>query len=278
MEIRSQGRQLLFSTVRIETTTQEGTPVGAGTGFVVHEPSSDKGHELFLVSNKHVVRSGWNAYVFFTKESEAGTPIVGDSFFVHIEGFEHQWHGHPRAEVDLAVMPLSWQLDLIAKDNVRAFVRPITLDAIATESDFAKRDVGSAVLFVGYPNGMFDQKHYTPIVRQGFIATPADLDFDGEPVFLIDASVYPGSSGSPVFSYERDREGEMMSPKLLGLISAVFTHRMDGKIDWIPAPTNVIPVPRMDQMIDLGIVFKAPLITETIADFWLKQRGRERRY
>jgi hypothetical protein len=171
-------------------------------------------------------------------------------------------------------MPLSWQLDLIAKDNARAFLRPVTVNAVANEKDFADLDVASTVIFIGYPNGMFDQKHYTPIVRQGFIATPADLDFDGESVFLIDASVFPGSSGSPVFSYERDRTGNMTAPKLLGLISAVFTQRMDGKIDWIPAPTNVIPVPSVDQMIDLGVVFKAPLITETIADFWRKQRDR----
>lgn len=276
MELRSQGRQLLFSTIRIETTAIDGTPVGSGTSFVFRDPDSVSGHDLFLVSNKHVIKSGWNAYLFFTKQSEDGKPILGEPFTVHMEGFEVQWCGHPDENVDVAVMPLSWQLDSIAKDNYRAFLRPVTVDDLATDDDFLKLDIASPVLFVGYPNGMFDQKHYTPIVRQGNVATPAELDFNGEPIFLIDASVFPGSSGSPVFSYEHSWDGNIARVKLLGLISAVFTQRTDGTIEWIPAPTNVVPIPSVRQMIDLGVVFKARLIRETIAHFWSKNREKMR--
>lgn len=274
MKLRSQGKQLLFSTVRIETTAVDGTPVGSGTSFVFRDPDSVSGHELFLVSNKHVIKSGWNAYLFFTKQSEDGKPILGDYFTVHMEGFEVQWCGHPDENVDVAVMPLSWQIDFIAKDNCRPFLRPISVDDLASESDFVKLDIASPVVFVGYPNGMFDQKHYTPIVRQGFVATPAELDFNGEPVFLIDASVFPGSSGSPVFFYEHSWDGDIARVKLLGLISAVFTQRTDGEIQWMPAPTNVVPIPTVRQMIDLGVVFKARLIRETIAHFWSQQKEK----
>lgn len=272
MQLRSQGRQLLFSTVRIETTALDGTPVGSGTSFIFRDPDADTGHELFLVSNKHVIESGWNAYVFFTEQSADGEPLLGRPLTVHMEGFSAQWHGHPDEDVDVAVIPLSWQLDLIAKDNRRAFLRPITADEVASDDDLASLDVASSVLFIGYPNGMFDQKHYTPIVRQGFLATPPELDFDGEPVFLIDASVFPGSSGSPVFAYEHSWDGNVVSAKLMGLISAVFTQRTNGEIEWAPAPTNLVPVPSVDQMIDLGVVFKARVIRETIAAFWRKVR------
>jgi hypothetical protein len=243
MELQSQGRQLLFSTVRIETTDVDGAAVGSGTSFIFHDPASDSGYELFLVSNKHVIESGWNAYVFFTQQSSDGKPLLGEPLMIHIEGFSAQWHGHPEEEVDVAVMPLSWQLDLIAKDGRRAFLRPITLDDLASEDDLAELDIASPVLFIGYPNGMFDQKHYTPIVRQGFLATPPELDFDGAPVFLIDASVFPGSSGSPVFTYGHSWGGNVVSAKLMGLISAVFTQRTDGEIEWAPAPTNLVPRP-----------------------------------
>ena len=57
------------------------------------------------------------------------------------------------------------------------------------------------VLFVGYPNGMFDKANNLPVARRGITATPATVDYGGRPVFLIDASVFPGSSGSPVFLY-----------------------------------------------------------------------------
>lgn len=274
MEIQSQGRKLLFSTVRIETTAIDGTAVGSGTSFIFHDPASDSGHELFLVSNKHVIESGWNAHVFFTQQSSDGTPLLGEPFMVHIEGFSAQWHGHPEEDVDIAVMPLSWHLDLIAKDDRRTFIRPITLDDLASEDDLARLDIASPVLFIGYPNGMFDQKHYTPIVRQGFLATPPELDFNDEPVFLIDASVFPGSSGSPVFAYDHSWDGHVVSVKLIGIISAVFTQRTDGQIEWTPAPTNLVPIPTINQMIDLGVVFKARLIRETIADFWRKNKEK----
>ena len=41
------------------------------------------------------------------------------------------------------------------------------------------------------------------IVRQGITATPIWNNFKGEEVFLVDAGVFPGSSGSPVFIYNR---------------------------------------------------------------------------
>lgn len=194
MKFQSQGRKLLFSTVRIETTAVDGTAVGSGTSFIFSDPASKTGHELFLVSNKHVIESGWNAHVFFTQISPDGNPLLGEPLVIRMEGFSAQWHGHPEEDVDIAVMPLSWHLDLIAKDNCRAFLRPITVDDLASEDELAGLDIASPVLFIGYPNGMFDQKHYTPIVRQGFLATPPELDFNDEPVFLIDASVFPGSS------------------------------------------------------------------------------------
>jgi S1-C subfamily serine protease len=272
MEIQSQGRKLLFSTVRIETTDIDGTAVGSGTSFIFHDPASANGHELFLVSNKHVIESGWNAHVFFTQQASDGTPLLGEPFTLHIKGFSAQWHGHPDKKVDIAVMPLSWHLNLIAKDDYHAFIRPITLDDLASEDDLAKLDIASPVLFIGYPNGMFDQKHYTPIVRQGFLATLPELDFNDEPVFLIDASVFPGSSGSPVFTYEHSWDRHVVSIKLMGIISAVFTQRTDGQIEWSPAPTNLVPIPTMNQMIDLGVVFKARLIREAISDFWRKKK------
>ena len=273
MKLLTQGRQLLFSTVRIETKSIRGEPVAAGTSFVFSDPDSDPGHELFLVSNKHMIESGWIGYLFFTGRGADGRPVVGSPFILKFDGFSSQWHGHPNPDVDVAVMPLSRQLDLIAKDNQEAFLTPIASADVSTEEDLEAIDIASPVLFVGYPNGMFDQKHYTPIVRQGFVATPPELDYDGEPVFLIDASVFPGSSGSPVFAYGQSWGGNVVNAKLHGVISAVYTQRTDGEIEWVPAPTNIVPVPSVDQMIDLGVVIKARLIRETIADFWRTSRG-----
>ena len=55
------------------------------------------------------------------------------------------------------------------------------------------------IIFVGYPEGIIDQLNIVPLFRKGSTATPYFLDFESLPVFLIDATALPGSSGSPVF-------------------------------------------------------------------------------
>ena len=260
-------KQLLYTSVRIETEYADGS-TGAGTSFVFQDAASPEGHQLFLVSNKHVITGATTGFGFFTVRAPTGAPLLGEPFFLRNDNFSSQWHGHPDESIDIAVMPLSWQLGMIEKDGKKAFLRPVQLDDVADAGVFENLDVTAPVLFVGFPNGMFDEKHYLPIVRRGHVATSPDLDFNGAPVFLIDASVFPGSSGSPVFTVGDAVIGGTPALKLLGVISAVYTQATDGSISWQPAPTHQIPVPTIEQMIDLGVVFKARCIRETITDFW----------
>jgi hypothetical protein len=58
----------------------------------------------------------------------------------------------------------------------------------------------------------------------------------------------------------------------LGIISSVFFKEELGQIELIPIPTAQIPIARIQQMIDLGIVFKASTIIETI-DYFLKKNN-----
>ena len=54
------------------------------------------------------------------------------------------------------------------------------------------------ILMIGYPDGMSDSKNNLPIVRRGITATDYKIDYEGEKEFLIDASIFKGSSGSPI--------------------------------------------------------------------------------
>jgi len=123
-------KQLLYSSVRIETKSLDGS-TGCGTSFVFRDQTSPPGQDLFLVSNKHVVEGTDTCHIFFTSQGQDGQPKLGEPFFVRSDMFSAQWHGHPTASVDVAVMPLSWQLDLIAKDGQIPFLRPISLGDIA---------------------------------------------------------------------------------------------------------------------------------------------------
>ncbi|MFT3736110.1 MAG: serine protease [Rhodocyclaceae bacterium] len=263
-------RQLLYTPVRIEAKDRHGG-TSAGTSFVFRDAASPAENQLFLVSNKHVVAGAQEGYLYFAAEGPDGQPVNGKPFFVRNDMFWMQWHGHPDPNVDVAVMPLSWQLDMIAKGGAKAFLRPIALDEVADPSTLKNLDVTAPVLFVGFPNGMFDEVHYLPIFRRGYVATAPDVDFNGEPVFLIDASVFPGSSGSPVFTVGDSLAGGTPSMKLLGVVAAVYTQPAEGEILWRSVPTVQEPVPQVEQMIDLGLVFKARCIRETITSFWKAQ-------
>ncbi len=51
---------------------------------------------------------------------------------------------------------------------------------------------------------------------------------------------------------------------LLGIVSAVLFRDEDGTLDFVDIPTALVPRVRTKQMIDLGVVFKASTIVETI--------------
>lgn len=259
-------RKLLYTPVRIETKYPDGS-TGAGTSFVFRDVNAPPEHQLFLVSNKHVVEGASEAIMYFAEKGQDGQPLLGQPFFLRSDMFDIQWHGHSDPNVDVSVMPLSWQLSTIAREGRIAHIHAISEADIADIGILRELDVTAPVLFVGFPNGMFDEKHYLPIFRRGYVATAPDLDFNGEPVFLIDASVFPGSSGSPVFTVGDSLIGGTPALKLLGIVAAGYTQLAEGHVSWKPIPTNQMPVPSIEQMIDLGIVFKSRFILETIESF-----------
>ncbi len=59
---------------------------------------------------------------------------------------------------------------------------------------------GDQVLIVGYPRGFSDTLHNYPIVRTGAVASAYPIQFQGQPLFLVDARLHPGTSGSPVLA------------------------------------------------------------------------------
>lgn len=255
--------ELLHTTVRLEGIKKNGSSVG--TGFFFYSES-----RIFLVTNKHVVEGVTSGEFFVLKagyENDQKVPILG-SF--HRIGFtESQFIGHPESEVDVAVMNVSEYLD------GTAYWKHVTEEIFPTESDF-KNFIGPMedIVFVGYPNGIFDTKNLLPVARKGMTATPCYLDFEGHKKFLIDASVFPGSSGSPVFIYYRgghsDKQGTFISGNryhFIGIIAKVFQRIEQGEIKVVEIPTEQTKVAEINQMIDLGIAFNPETIVETVKHF-----------
>lgn len=272
MDVSSIAEQLLFTTVRIETRNSKGE-VGIGTGFIFKYTVGLK-HALFLVTNKHIISGTINVELTFIRGSE-NKPVLGSGYSLHLGNVEKLFFGHKRQNVDVTILPFVWFVEHIKEAyEAQIFFKTITTDLIPNEEALKAIDAIEEVVFIGYPSGLWDSKSGIPIVRRGITATPINLDFWGEKQFLIDASVFPGSSGSPVFLYNpgaywEKGKGTVVGRRLffLGIVASVFFRRDLNKIEMINIPTGEIPVAITTQMIDLGLVFKAETIVETIEEF-----------
>ena len=99
----------------------------------------------------------------------------------------------------------------------------------------------------------------------GMISSHPQYDFNGQPEFVIDAQVFPGSSGSPVYidlTFENFKNGQIVvgqrKLKLLGIVA--MTMIRNNTLQAIPTGTNYIT----QEVLGLGIVFKSTAIKELV--------------
>lgn len=277
MQVQSPAEQLFFTTVRMETETDK--EHGAGTGFFFNYAEGESQYP-FVVSNKHVVLDAKRGSLLFTVR-DGDQPKIGERFTVTLENFGSRWFGHPDMNVDIAVMPLAPVVnDVQEKVGKQLYFKSVGSELIPDEAAMQQLDAIEQVLFVGYPNALYDEVNLTPIARVGVTATPLALDYGGRKVFLIDASVFPGSSGSPVFilntgSYSPKGGGLVVGSRLLflGVLASVFVRIEEGKFEIVDIPTAKVPVVTVEHMIDLGLVYKAEVVVDTIRQFLAKNRS-----
>lgn len=255
--MKSIGDRLLFSTVRLEDYTNNSFSVGTGFFYYAY-------NKLFLVTNKHVIDGvikGRFSMLKSTTDNNEWKPILGDTIQVNFE--KKNFIGHPDEKIDVAVANVSPLLNALKEKGVEPFWMHISPNLIPAEKDteifFTPAE---EIYFVGYPNGLWDDINNLPIIRKGITATPYYINFKDEKKFLIDASVFPGSSGSPVFIYYKgtfsDKFGKIYEGNKLyfiGIISKTYLHYSESINS-----QNI-----NSQMIDLGEVFKAETIEETIS-------------
>ena len=275
MKVETAAEHLFFMTLRIETERF------VGTGFIFeHKWKCPRtGHELtgmFLVTNKHVVVDADEGKFRFTLSARGGSaPKLGKWIGVNVGRHRWQWWaGHPAEDVDVAVFPLNPILEELSRLRASPFFSCVDAKLLPENSSFGGLNAVERIVFVGYPNGVYDATNNLPVIRSGITATPPDVDYEGSPRFLIDASVFPGSSGSPIFAYDR---GSWLSGTsdwtvgservvFLGVLSSVLYRESDGSLEFrdIPTATKTVPVSR--EMIDLGVAYKAVTVVETIEE------------
>jgi hypothetical protein len=275
MKVETPAEQLYFVTLRIET--EAGNEKGVATGFIVSYTWDEHKVGQFLVTNKHVVAGAKKGRFSFLK-SDGAAPLLGQKYDIEIDDFENRWFGHPDPQIDIAVLPLAQILMETQSRQWQIYFKTVSKELLPSKAQLEDLDAIEEVVFVGYPIGIWDTKNFLPIARRGTTATPVSVDYANRPIFLVDASVFPGSSGSPVFicnvgSYSH-RGGLVLGNRLLflGIVSSVFFHEEEGEPTLANIPTTSISTVKTRQMIDLAMVFKSSAVFETI-EAVLRQTG-----
>jgi hypothetical protein len=258
--------KLLFTVVRLEGQTPVGTSIG--TGFLYKYKN-----RLFLVTNKHVINDVTHGIYTITKldtTSKTYDPLIGQGISFNFRNTD--FIGHPDPNIDVTVSNISEKVNFTNDSGNPIFYFTIEDDIIPTDEQVEKFiSPLEEIIFIGYPSGIWDSTNLLPIIRKGITATPYYYDFLGEKKFLIDASVFPGSSGSPVFLYYSggypDKEGNLYAGNrvfFLGIVAQTYHKEEEGEIKIRSIPTKEIPMAVSRQMIDLGIVFKSSTIIDTM--------------
>lgn len=268
MQTETIAEQLFFVTVRLIARDATGK-MWTGTGFV-YAVETDRGTAHFLVTNRHVLAGAVELEVNMIRANRAGTgPSLGHGSQITIRDFGPTiWEGHPNNAVDVAAMPLSSVMNAMLEIDAAPFCKQVSKDICLTDEVAAGLDAVEDVFFVGYPSGLYDTANLLPIMRRGMTATPIAVDYGGVPSFLIDAAVFPGSSGSPVFwmsqGVQRPRSGGLVIGRprviLLGVVAAVHVRSVTASVIELPATY----LAEFQQPIGLGIVYKASLIEDCV--------------
>lgn len=271
--IKKLNRLLLEETYPKETPKIQDKNGNVGTGFIFGY-EKDNLNYYFLVTNKHVIENSTDGLLRL-HYGDGENPVLGKFKDVKISNFEGRWIKHPKEDIDIAIMPFLPVWEEILKGGEQIFFRAAGLNHIPSD-EIIKNEIDAVedIVFIGYPNDVYDKKNFLPLVRKGITATPISVDFEGRPVFLIDASVFSGSSGSPVFicnvgSYSPKGKSLMSGNRLffVGIVAAVYYREDLNKIEVMEIPTKIIPMVKTRQMVDIGMVYKSAVIVQIIEDF-----------
>jgi hypothetical protein len=234
MRVETLLEQLFFTTVMIEAQLPDDQS-STGTGFVYQVPLRRDQNAAFLVTNKHVIAGAERVDMRLHAAEGPGNAEVklGTVHDVSWPNPENYFFGHPDSDIDVTVCPLGPAINALAAQDDFVFYRSLAPDIAADDSKFEELDAIEEITFLGYPNGLYDHANYLPLGRRGHTATPPMVDYEGKPIFLVDASVFPGSSGSPVLIANSGtfaaRGGAAMAGTrvlLLGVLAAVYQRQV----------------------------------------------------
>lgn len=256
--------QLVYSTARIISSNSKGSAYGTGF-FMIYVDEQDISY-LALVTNRHVISEYTSAKITLVNADGNGNPLDAEHLTIELPDLQKNCVYHPDKDIDICFVFINDEMEELRKQGKNPYYRCIGSEMLLRPDDYDSLTAVEDILMIGYPNGIIDKANCKPVVRKGITATNLKLDYDGKPIFLIDAACFPGSSGSPVFLRKTGLEKEIndgnltlgvsASYSLLGILYAGPTLTVDGKIVVKDIPTAAVPMAEVKTMMNLGYVVK----------------------
>lgn len=197
-------------TVRL-VVFNNGEVISRGTGFYYFfeetfideqgNVNKDGTATVGIVTNKHVIEYADEIEFHYSYSQEGHEGYLNDKIKIEID--RDSVINHPNPRIDLSVILTNELVQRIRDKNQLLYLMGVTKALRITEEKLKDMETIQNLIMVGYPNGIWDEVNNLPIMRQGINATPLYQDYMGSPMFAVDIAVYPGSSGSPVFIYDK---------------------------------------------------------------------------
>lgn len=273
---------LATTTALIETTDAKGTSRGTGFMFIINM-GQNEGAPL-LITNKHVLKGALSLSIRFSLSSPLDhTRKIGIAEYVLKEGWGAIVFDHPDSDIDLASINIAALLQDLEDSGYSGHGNMFAESDIVEQETLDTLGLAEAVVMIGYPTGLSDEKHNLPIIRQGTLASDPQIDFDGRRHFVIDCACFPGSSGSPVVLKEsqliQNDQGNLIFKsrpnKLIGILYAGPTHTSKGKIVIRNIPGSTENFAQVDHMINLGYVIPAKHVLAFKSMMTMRPAGQE---
>lgn len=266
MDVNTLYKDLMFSVLRIVVTNEDGSG-DTGTSLLVDLESELGKLTPVLITNKHVIQNAIEISIQLPMSEGPKGVILGDTVDIKITLEGDRFFSPPDCDVDIAIIPFGAILrDLMIQDpNRKPFVRVLPVSEFPSDEEYASLDALEEVFFMGFPDGRRDSLNKTPIIRRGITATPATLHFDGRPEFLIDASVFPGSSGSPLFVKRTTMfqdKSKLVTQQLAIFVGIVtLSHHRTTRVPVLALEIDI------DESLDLGVVTNVAAIKDALNKF-----------
>lgn len=182
------------------------TSKGMATGIVIkrRDPDAHGAATAAVVTANHFMQTvGNKSVVVATRDlDQSGEPQIALFQISATSRTTPFYVRHPAH--DLAAFPLDVPADFTGYIHVPTFLKE---SALSRSKELPR--AGTEVFFLGYPEGLPGTTGAFPVLRSGRVASYAVGSAKADGYFLIDADVYPGDSGAPVFAMRSQGRPEL---------------------------------------------------------------------